>query len=300
MPSRAAAPGYDERAARGYAERRRPDPRIEAAIAAALGDAASVVNVGAGAGSYEPRDRRVVAVEPSLHMLAQRQRSVASKGLPRLREADGGRAGERRSRAPEEPLALLQERQPLESSGTLVRAAAEALPFADASFDAALAVLTIHHWEWRRGIAELRRVAPRVVVLTFETEMPRPFWLFDYFPGILEGDRARMPPIEELCAALDGRATPLPIPHDCTDGFLGAFWRSPSAYLDERVRAPISGFVLLSEEERARGLDRLADDLDSGAWEAAHGALLTQDTLDIGYRLIASASVPLDERPARP
>jgi hypothetical protein len=130
-------------------------------------------------------------------------------------------------------------------------------------------------------------------VLTFETEMARPFWLFDYFPGILEGDRALMPLIEELCAALDGRATPLPIPHDCTDGFLGSFWHSPAAYLDERVRAPISGFALLSEEERARGLARLAADVDSGAWAAEHGALFAQDTLEVGCRLITT-SVPLD------
>jgi hypothetical protein len=260
MPSRAAASGYDEQAARGYDERRRPDPRIEAAISASLGDAASVVNVGAGAGSYEPRDRRVVAVEPSPYMLAQRERERSARlGAPEL-----------------------------------VRAAAEALPFADASFDAALAVLTIHHWDWRRGIAELRRMAQRVVVLTFDTEIARPFWLFDYFPAMLERDRSRMPPMEELCAALDGRATPLPVPHDCTDGFLGAFWRSPAAYLDADTRAPISLFALLSEEERARGLDRLAADLDSGAWAAAYGALLPQETLDIGYRLITT-SAPLDD-----
>src|SRR5215216_558130 len=194
--------------------------------AAALGDAASVVNVGAGPGSYEPADRAVVAVEPSAVMLAQR-----------------------RSEAPR------------------VRAVSEALPFRDDSFDAALAVLTIHHWsDWRRGVAELRRVARRAVLLTADPESTPRFWLFDYFPGILAHDRARMPPLGELCAPLDARATPLPIAHDCTDGLLGAHWRTPERYLDTGVRAAMSGFAALTAAELADGLKRLTADLDSGTW----------------------------------
>jgi SAM-dependent methyltransferase len=239
---------YDERTGRGYAERRRPDPRIAAALLTALGDATSVVNVGAGPGSYEPRDRTVVAVEPSAVMLAQRT-AVAPR----------------------------------------VRAVAEALPFGDSGFDAALAVLTVHHRsDWRRGVTELRRVARRAVVLTFDTESAPSFWLFDYFPQILARDRMRMPPLGELCAILDARATPLPIPHDCTDGFLGAYWRTPAAYLDQRVRAAMSGFALLSEDELTRGLQRLEADLNSGAWAERNGWLLGLDAADVGYRVVVS------------
>jgi SAM-dependent methyltransferase len=238
--------GYYERAGRGYAERRRPDPRIEAALVAALGDAMSVVNVGAGAGSYEPRDRPVVAVEPSQVMLAQRM-----------------------SDAPQ------------------VRAMTEALPFRDGSFDAALAVLTVHHWsDWRLGVSELRRVARRAVVLTFDTEFKPPFWLFEYFPQILERDRMRMPLLGEFCALLNASATPLPIPYDCTDGFLGAYWRTPSMYLDQQVRSAISGFAMLSDEELARGLQRLEADLKSRAWAARYEWLLGLDSADLGYRVV--------------
>jgi SAM-dependent methyltransferase len=237
---------YYERAGQGYAERRRPDPRIAAALTAALGDAVSVVNVGAGPGSYEPRDRLVVAVEPSAVMLAQR-----TSDAPR------------------------------------VRAASEALPFRDGSFDAALAVLTMHHWsDWRRGAAELRRVARRAVVLTFDTEFTPPFWLFDYFPQILANDRQRMPSVGEVRALLDGRAVPLLIPHDCTDGFLGAYWRAPERYLDPRVRSAMSGFASLSEAELAQGLRRLESDLGSGAWAARYGWLRGLDAADQGYRVV--------------
>lgn len=248
MTAHSGGADYYERAGHGYARRRLPDPRIAAALATALGDAASVVNVGAGPGSYEPHDRFVVAVEPSAVMLAQR-----TSAAPRL------------------------------------RAVAEALPLRDRSFDAALAVLTLHHWsDWRRGVAELRRVAGRAVVLTFDTETAPPFWLFDYFPQILARDRMRMPPLGELCALLYARATALPIPHDCTDGFLGAWWRAPSAYLDRRVRSAMSGFAPLSAEELAQGLRRLESDLSSGAWAARYGSLLGLDAVDLGYRVVVA------------
>jgi SAM-dependent methyltransferase len=242
----ASGPGYYERAGHGYAARRQADPRIAVALTAALGDAGSVVNVGAGSGSYEPPDRAVVAVEPSAVMLAQR-----------------------RSAAPR------------------VRAVSEALPFRDDSFDAALAVLTIHHWsDWRRGVAELRRVARRAVLLTADPESTPRFWLFDYFPGILAHDRTHMPPLGELCALLDATATPLPIAHDCTDGLLGAAWRTPARYLDAGVRAATSGFAALSAAELADGLQRLAADLDSGDWTARYGWLLRQEEADLGYRVV--------------
>lgn len=247
-PTGAPSPGvlYDT-IGRGYAARRRPDPRVAARIHAALGDARSVVNVGAGAGSYEPEDRRVAAVEPSQVMVRQRPPGAAPA----------------------------------------VRATAEALPLRDQSFDAALAVLTLHHWpSWRRGVAELRRVARRrVVILTYDAASPG-FWLTaDYFPSIAAADRATFAPIGELADALGGaRVEPVPIPADCTDGFLGAHWRRPAAYLDPGVRAGISAFARMADP--APALARLAADLADGEWERRHGRHLPPDELDIGYRLV--------------
>jgi SAM-dependent methyltransferase len=194
---------YD-RIGRGYARTRRPDPRIAAAIGRALEGCASLVNVGAGAGSYEPADRRVVAVEPSATMIRQRPAGAAE----------------------------------------VVRGVAERLPLADAAVDGALAVLTAHHWrDLRRGLAEMRRVARRrVVVLTWDQPVFEDFWLVrEYLPGILEVDRPRALAIAEVAAALEAsEVLTLPIPHDCADGFLGAFWRRPEAYLDPGVRAGMS------------------------------------------------------------
>jgi SAM-dependent methyltransferase len=246
MPD-ASGVAYYERSGSGYASRRRPDPRIAAAIADALGDARSVLNVGAGAGSYEPTDRSVVAVEPSAIMAGQRP----------------------------------------PGSAPCVRGVAEALPFADGAFDAAMAVLTLHHWtDWRRGIREMLRVARRAVVLTHDPEPP--FWLFDYFPAIRAHDLVRMPAVSELAALLGGGVRVVPVPHDCSDGFLGAHWREPSRYLDAAVRSGMSGFALLSEVQLHEGLARLELDLASGAWAERHGALLQVGDLDIGYRLVVA------------
>lgn len=235
-----------------YASRRRADPRIAALIEAALGDARTVINVGAGAGSYEPRDRLVHAVEPSARMIAQRPKGAAP----------------------------------------CVQASAEALPFAAQSFDAAMAVLTIHHWsDWRAGVRELKRVARRrVVLLTFDVEASD-FWLTrDYFPALAELDRKIMPPLAALAGELGAfDATPVPIPHDCMDGFLGAYWRRPEIYLDPLARQSMSSFAKIGAED---GLQRLAADLDSGAWRARNVALLEQDALDVGYRLLRWDSVP--------
>lgn len=240
---------YDE-IGTGYARRRRPDPRIDAAIVRALGDGASALNVGAGAGSYEPTDRRVVAVEPSREMIRQR---------------GAGRA-------------------------PVVRAVAGALPFEDDAFDAALAVLTVHHWPDRpRGLAELARVAGRVVIVTCDPDFSG-FWLVDeYFPEIRENDRRTLPALDELRAVLGEIAVrPLPVPHDCCDGFLGAYWRRPHLYLDDDVRGAISAFAKLAS--CAAGLDRLRRDLADGRWRRRHGALLERTELDLGYRLIVAGA----------
>lgn len=233
----------------GYAERRRPEPRIAARILAALGAASSVVNVGAGAGSYEPADRRVVAVEPSARMLRQRR----------------------------------------PGSSPAVQACAEELPFADRSFDCALAVLTMHHWsDWRRGVAELRRVAARAVVLTWNPAHAG-FWLVQqYFPDLLQHDRAIFPPLAELADALGGaHVEAVAIPAGCRDGFLGAYWRRPESYLLDDVRQSISTFARLRDV--ASRLQRLQADLADGAWRRRNGHLLGLDELDVGYRLVQCA-----------
>ncbi len=244
---------------RGYARRRRPDPRIAARVTAALGAARTVLNVGAGAGSYEPAGRAVVAAEPSAVMLAQRPSGAAPA----------------------------------------VRARAEALPFADRAFDAVMAVLTLHHWADRAGgLAECARVArDRVVLLTWDPASPG-FWLVrEYLPGFLAMDRQQFPGMDALRAALGdalgpgARVTvaPVPVPGDCVDGFLGAFWARPAAYLDPAVRAGISSFARADPApEVEAGLERLRADLASGAWEARHGRLRAADALDVGYRLVVA------------
>ena len=233
---------------RGYAEIRKPDPRIASAISSGLGDAHSVVNVGAGTGAYEPSDRAVVAVEPSTTMIAQRTAGAAP----------------------------------------VVRATAMALPFKNDSFDAALAVLTMHHWpDKARGLAELRRVARRrVVVLTWDPASP-PFWLTHYFPELLYLDRPLFPSVRDFERALGTvSVATIPIPHDCSDGFLGAHWRRPSTYLDARVRGAISTFAKLPDVESR--LRRLRADLASGEWQRKYGDLLDKTELDLGYQLIVA------------
>jgi SAM-dependent methyltransferase len=240
---------YDE-IGRNYAAARRADPRISELIRVALGDSSSVVNVGAGTGSYEPSDRRVVAVEPSSVMISQRRSTVP-----------------------------------------VIQAVAELLPFRDGTLDAAMAILTMHHWsDPAQGLTELRRVARRVVILTIAPEFARSFWLTaEYFPGIGEWDANHFMSIRALCAEL-GETTVVPVlvPHDCQDGFLAAFWRRPDAYLDARVRAGISTFAVIDKLERDAGSRRLAHDLKSGAWADRHRSLETLAALDAGYRLIVA------------
>ena len=223
---------------RTYTATRATEPRIAARIWAALGDARTVVNVGAGTGNYEPPDREVTAVEPSAVMIAQRPPGAAPA----------------------------------------VQASAEALPFADASFDAAMAVLTLHHWsDWRGGCAELRRVArDRVVVFSWDPTYVGRMWLGpEYFPERVDGGRrAGFPSLADQAAALGAEVEVVPVPWDCRDGFFSAFWRRPEAYLDPAVRAGISTLAKRSEAELADGLARLRADLDSGAWARRHADLL--------------------------
>jgi len=240
-----------ERHGRTYAQHRRPDPRIAARIHAALGDARTVLNVGAGTGSYEPRDRWLLAVEPSATMRAQRPAGAA----PAL------------------------------------DASAEALPFDDDTFDAAMACVTIHHWApAAAGLAELRRVARGpVVVFTFELDA-LPAWQLEYLREGLALERPRFLAIEDVAAALGGRTRVerIPTPGDCVDGFFEAFWRRPEALLDPAVRGAQSMWALLEPGVEQRMVQRLADALDSGAWDAAHGHLREQQSFDGSLRLVVS------------
>ena len=248
-----------ERIGRGYGEQRRADPRLARAIIEALGDAGSVVNVGAGTGSYEPAARGTVAVEPAALMIAQRPPNAAP----------------------------------------CVRGYAERLPFGDGTFDAGLAVLTIHHWsDWHAGLRELVRVVRKRVVLSTWDPDCGGFWLMkDYLPSMLELDRRRFPTLGALRAELgDVQVRTVPIPHDCTDGFLGAYWRRPTSFLDPAIRRGISSF---SPDYLDAGLARLAADLESGAWARKHGHLLEQTQLDIGYRLVV-ATIGGSRAPALP
>jgi SAM-dependent methyltransferase len=234
-----------------YTETRRADPTIEAAVWAALGEATSVVNVGAGTGSYEPRDRDVIAVEPSPTMIE--------------------------SRPPE--------------AAPAVQGSAEALPLADDAADAALAVFTLHHWsDVRRGLAELRRVArQRIVMLTWDKSFAGTFWLTrDYLPELEEWTIDRLPSIEEIEADLGCRVErrPLPIPHACRDGFLRAYWGRPEAYLEESVRRNISQFNVIDSASVRRGVDRLRADLSTGVWDSRHGHLRRLDSIDLGYVIL--------------
>ena len=177
-----------------------------------------------------------------------------------------------------------------ESPAPVPRAVAEALPFAAGAFDAALAVLTLHHWtDWPRGVAELLRVArSRVVILTWDPEAGADFWLFEYFPQILALDRLRIPLLGELCEALPADSEIVPIPHDCCDGFLASGWCDPARYLDAAVRAPISGFRMLELADLQAGLSRLAADLAGGSWSQRWRHLGERDSLDCGYRLVVA------------
>jgi SAM-dependent methyltransferase len=241
---------YDEIGV-GYGAVRRADPRLASAIRAALGDARSVVNVGAGAGSYEPADLDVVAVEPSAVMRAQRPAGAAPA----------------------------------------VCASAESLPFPDGAFDAAMAALTVQHWaDLGRGLAELRRVARgRVVLVTMDAGVLDQLWLIREYLPELRAAHCGFPSIRRLLAALPGAtAERLPVPRDCADGFLAAFWGRPESYLDRALRAGTSPWSYVPPAVVDAALSRLRADLADGSWDARHGALRSRAALDVGLRVITA------------
>jgi SAM-dependent methyltransferase len=236
----------------GYVVTRRTDPRIAARVSAALGDARTVLNVGAGTGSYEPVGRDVIAAEPSAVMRAQRPAGAAP----------------------------------------CVAATAEHLPFADQSFDAAMAVSTIHHWpDPIAGLRELRRVARRVVVFTHDASDAgwiQRFWLIrDYLPEVA-GLVAGRPSVEQLAGAIGARVEPVPIPWDCADGFFEAYWRRPEAYLDEEVRRGVSVWARVGPQVEQRAVRQLRDDLASGRWAERNRDLLDLDAAELGLRLLVT------------
>jgi len=231
-----------------YSDLRKPDVRIETVISNALGSAKTVLNVGAGTESYELAGRTVTAIEPSAEMIRQRTALAAP----------------------------------------VIQGYAENLPFDDNSFDASMAVLTVHHWtDKEKGLKEMRRVTRGpVVVLTYDPAF-RAFWLLDYFPELVALDEAQMPGITDYERWLGPvEISPVPIPHDCTDGFLSAYWRRPAAYLDPRIRAAMSSFWKVGDVSEA--LSRLEKDLQSGAWAQRYSSLLELDACDCGYRLVVT------------
>ena len=243
-----------ERIGHGYARLRRQDPRIAERIDAALAGARTVVNVGAGAGSYEPRDRYVIAVEPSDVMAAQRP--------------------------PELPPAI--------------SATAGRLPLRDGSVDAAMAILTIHHWDDEReaGVQELRRVATgSVVILTYVPDVSNEMWLVkNYLPEVGDLDRRIFPSTDQLAAWLggDARVETIPIHRDSPDWMFGSFWAHPERVLDADARNATSGFARSPDATVARVVKALRRDLDSGEWDRRHGHLRELDALDVGLRLVVA------------
>jgi SAM-dependent methyltransferase len=244
-----------------YARARREDPYIARQIHDALGSTGSVVNIGAGTGNYEPADREVVAVEPSMEMIAQR----AGRPAPAL------------------------------------QAVAEALPFRDGSFDVALGVITLHHWtDPVAGLREMARVARRQVVVYFEPSQTGRFWAFDYFPDSAKLPTVQDPPGEQMLAEhLDLREIrTVLLPRDCIDGFGVAFWARPEALLDPEIQAGMSWLALLPAAERARGTAKLRADVESGEWDRRHGHLRNESFFDGGYRIaIAGAGETPVTRP---
>lgn len=235
-----------------YSRFRRPDPVIAAQIHAALGDAASVLNVGAGAGSYEPLDRAVTAVEPSASMRAQRPAHLASA----------------------------------------IDAVAESLPFADATFDASTALVTVHQWsDLERGLAEMRRVTRGpVILLVCDPDRMQDYWLSEYIPEVREVEARRFPPIARLTAALGGRVEvrPVPVPLHCTDGFNEAYYGRPEAFLEPAARLACSSWSLVPRAAVERFVQNLTRDLASGRWDERHGQWRQTPFYDGPLRLVIS------------
>lgn len=235
----------------GYRRFRQTEPAIAALVHEALGDARTVVNVGAGAGSYEPTDLAVVAVEPSAEMRAQRR---------------GG--------------------------GAVVSAVAQALPVADGTVDAAMAMVTVHQWpDLERGMSEMRRVSRGpVVILTFDPDELGRLWLGEYAPELHAAERRRFPTIDELDRLLGGgsRVTVVPVPFGCVDGFTEAYYGRPEMFLDPEVRRAQSAWSFVDGEAEARAVAHLADDLASGRWDDRHGHLRGAPFFEGALRLVVS------------
>jgi len=245
---------YDE-IGEGYGRTRREDPELRRRVHEALGAARTIVNVGAGAGSYEPPDRYVLAVEPSDVMAAQRPAGLAPA----------------------------------------IRASAGALPLRDDSVDAAMAILTIHHWdeERERGVRELRRVARGpVVIVTYDPAVSAEMWLMrDYLPEVAALDHRIFPAMEQLADWLGGDVgiDVLPVAADTPDWTLGSFWAHPERVLDRDARDATSGFARMSRDVVERVVAAVERDLRSGAWTARNGDLLDRDALDVGMRLVVAS-----------
>ncbi len=237
----------------GYARQRRTDPSIARLVHGALGSARTILNVGAGAGSYEPADRRLVAVEPSAAMIAQRHGQAAP----------------------------------------IVQAVAEAIPLPDRAVDAAMAMVTIHQWpDPVAGLGELRRVTRGpVVILTFDPDALDRLWLVEYAPELYAAERSRYPGMDEVAACLgrDTTVRPVPVPFDCVDGFTEAFYGRPEQFLDPAVRGAQSAWTFVDDVAEARAMGDLAEDLASGRWDERHGHLRSQPEFIGSLRLVVSA-----------
>ena len=242
---------YDRHGA-GYGQHRRADPRIAALVHQALGEARTIVNVGAGAGSYEPADRYVLAIEPSAVMRAQRPPGAAPA----------------------------------------VHGYAEALPLDDRSVDAAMAMITTHQWsDAAKGLSELRRVARGpVVVLTFDGDALDRFWLADYAPELIAAERRRYVAIDRITALLGGevQVVAVPIPIDCTDGFTEAFYARPERMLDPRVRKSQSAWGFVGPDVEPRFEAELGAELASAEWDRKYGDWRTRPSFEGSLRLIVS------------
>lgn len=245
-------PAFDyDQSGQKYSKHRQTEPEIEARIKKVLGDAKTVLNVGAGAGSYEPIDRYVVAVEPSAEMRKQR---LENNKIP------------------------------------AINAKGETLPFDDAAFDVAMAMITIHHWpNMEKGIKELCRLAKqKVIIMTFDPDALDTFWNANYFPELIEVEKARYPTIDFIVKALNGNCEVIniPIPLNCKDGFQEAFYGRPEGFLKKEVRLAQSAWGFLSDELQEQLVKRLAIDLQSGAWDKKYGHLRTQASFEGALRLV--------------
>jgi SAM-dependent methyltransferase len=247
-------PAFDyDKLGQKYSGYRQTDPRIAAYVNKALGDAKTILNVGAGAGSYEPSDKYVVAVEPSITMREQRK---ANYKVP------------------------------------AINAKADNLPFDDNSFDASMAMVTVHHWpDMNKGLKELRRVTKnQVIIMTFDPDALDNFWNANYFPELIEVEKARYPTIEFIQNALGGNCevVSIPIPLDCVDGFQEAFYGRPEAFLEKNVRLSQSAWGFLPKEIEDKLVTALETDLKSGEWDKKYGHFRTQPTFTCALRLVIS------------